>query len=412
MPLLSGVNPLFTFVKLNLSYSFSEMSKNPWNQDTKGEDSATSTRPAPALDHETGNRTEHNDVRGGSRENFLEKIHALYSGQIPGMGRPASVALIVIGLAALWLMSGFYVVAPEQKAIVTRFGKYTRTMDSGLHYHLPLPIESVIKETVTRVHTVKIDSGGATDETIRRRIMRSGYVNENTSQMQGALMLTGDQNVIEMQFEVQWRISNLKDFVFNIKNPTDTIVNVSQSIIREIVAQNHLAAILTDGRALIESNAQSSLQHILDRYGTGVEIVLVQMLKADPPSQVIDAFRDVQTARVDKESKINVADAYSNDVLPKARGRAESIINEAKGYAAEVMSRAKGDASKFIAVYNQYKNHKYVTRRRIYLETMEDVLSRVDKIVIDNNSARHPVLPHMPIQWLDKGKKTNEDGVK
>jgi membrane protease subunit HflK len=233
-------------------------------------------------------------------------------------------------------------------------------------------------ETVARVRTIKIGSDDAATQIAKKK-------GESTARLQQSLMLTGDENIVDMQFEVQWTISDLRSYFFNIANPINTIGNVSHSVIREIVAKIPLAKILTDGRLAIETEAKAEIQQILNDYQSGIEIALVQMLKADPPQQVIDAFRDVQNARVDRESIINRAEAYRNDVIPKIRGEAEATVQQANGYANETVSIALGKAKRFDDIYKQYKNAKFVTRKRIYLETMEGILSKTNKTIVDEN---------------------------
>jgi len=312
---------------------------------------------------------------------------------------------------SIWILTGIYIVNPEQQAVVTRFGKYTKTESSGLHYHLPFPIESITKIAVTRIYTIKI---GVEDGDLSNRFYKAA---PDVQRMRESMMLTGDENVVDMQFEVQWKISDIKSFVFNVRDQVSTISDVAQSVLREIVAQAKLSSIMTNGRSAIEAKARELVQDILDEYGAGVEIVLVQMLKADPPQQVIDAFRDVQTARVDRESEINRADAYRNDILPKARGRANEIINGAEGYAAEIVRVSKGQARRFDDVYEQYKNAKYVTRKRMYLETMSEILGDMDKIIIDGNASKSGIMPYLPIQNFDKslsgiGKESRDSSSK
>jgi membrane protease subunit HflK len=290
-----------------------------------------------------------------------------------------NVVIIILGaVVTTWCFTGFVVVSPEEKAVVTTFGKYSRILDSGLHYKLPWPIQSVQIETVARVRTIKIGSDDAATQIAKKK-------GESTARLQQSLMLTGDENIVDMQFEVQWTISDLRSYFFNIANPINTIGNVSHSVIREIVAKIPLAKILTDGRLAIETEAKAEIQQILNDYQSGIEIALVQMLKADPPQQVIDAFRDVQNARVDRESIINRAEAYRNDVIPKIRGEAEATVQQANGYANETVSIALGKAKRFDDIYKQYKNAKFVTRKRIYLETMEGILSKTNKTIVDEN---------------------------
>jgi membrane protease subunit HflK len=310
-----------------------------------------------------------------------------------------SIFLILI----LYCLTGILTVAPEQQAIITRFGKYNRTLGPGLHYRMPYPVENTFKETVTRIRTLKIGLDSVTSDT-KDVANKNLYLiaDGKNARLQDGLMLTGDENIIDMHFEIQWKIKDLQKYVFSIKDPIKTITDVSQSVIREVVAKNTLTDIITKGRVIIESSTMEHAQIILDSYNSGVEIVNVQMLRADPPLPVIDAFRDVQTARVDKESDVNRAESYRNDITPKARGNAQKIIQDAEAYATETTTKAQGQSSRFNSVYDQYKNAKYVTRKRIYLETMESVFSEMDKIIIDDNIKG--VVPYLPLEMTNKSK--------
>ena len=314
---------------------------------------------------------------------------------------------VIIGFV-FYCLTGILTVAPEQQAIITRFGKYNRTLGPGLHYRMPYPVENTFKETVTRIRTLKIGLDSTLIET-KDTSNKSLYLVSagNSSRLQDGLMLTGDENIIDMHFEVQWKIKDLKAYVFSVKDPIKTITDVSQSVIREVVAKNTLADIITKGRAIIESSTTENVQAILDDYNSGVEIVTVQMLRADPPLPVIDAFRDVQTARVDKESDVNRAESYKNDITPRARGQAQKIIQDAEAYSIEEITKAQGQASRFNNVYDQYKNAKYVTRKRIYLETMEDVFSGMDKIIIDDNISKG-VVPYLPLDMINNKTKVED----
>ena len=271
-----------------------------------------------------------------------------------------------------WLLSGFYTIRQEENAVILRFGKYVRDADAGLHYHLPYPIENVIKEPTTRVRVIKIGgesyAGNKSD-----RVLGEGWV------------LTGDENIVNLELNVQWKIDDLKKFVFNVRDREQTIYDATQSVAREVISKRQLASILTSGRGEIEEEIKKLLQEMLNYYDIGVNILVVQMLKIDPPAQVIDSFRDVQTARVDKESEINKAYKYKNDILPKVRGEAGKMIEDANGYAIAVVNRAKGDASRFNQVYEQYKNAPFVTRKKMYLDAMEELFSKNKITIVDEN---------------------------
>jgi membrane protease subunit HflK len=370
------------------------MSENPWDDVNFG----TKKPEKKTIDTQNKEKTE-NDFYSS----FAGLIDNILGLQNPKKNNKSIFFAVVISIV-LYCFSGILTVAPEQQAIITRFGKYNRTLGPGLHYRMPYPVENTFKETVTRIRTLKIglDSNliEAKDTSNKSLYLVSAG---NSSRLQDGLMLTGDENIIDMHFEVQWKIKDLKAYVFSIKDPIKTITDVSQSVIREIVAKNTLADIITKGRAIIESSTTENVQAILDDYNSGVEIVTVQMLRADPPLPVIDAFRDVQTARVDKESDVNRAESYRNDITPKARGQAQKIIQDAEAYSIEEITKAQGQASRFNNIYDQYKNAKYVTRKRIYLETMEDVFSGMDKIIIDDNVSKG-VIPYLPLDMMHKTK--------
>lgn len=303
-----------------------------------------------------------NLLKGGKnkKESVIEKIETFSNFKLFMMGCAV--------MAVLWLVSGFYIVRQEENGIVMRFGRYVRDAESGLHYHAPYPIEEVIKEATTRVRVLKIGGEDASETKLGE-----GWA------------LTGDENIVNLELNVQWKIDDLKKFVFSVRDREQTIYDATQSAIREVVSKRKLASILTSDRGDIEEETKKLLQDMLNSYDIGVSVLLVQMLKIDPPAQVIDSFRDVQTARVDKESEINKAYKYKNDILPKVRGEAGKILEDAQGYAISVVNRAKGDASRFNQVYEQYKSAPFVTRKRMYLDAMEELFGKNKMMIVDEN---------------------------
>ena len=261
----------------------------------------------------------------------------------------------------------------------------------GLNYHLPFPIESVITPKVTRVNRVDVGFRSSGDSA-------RGSVNDIKDE---SAMLTGDENIVDINYSVFWVIKDASKFIFNIQDPINTIKVVAETAMREIIARKKIQVILTQGRAEIENETQKIMQQILDSYNAGVEITQVQAQKSDPPAQVIDSFRDVQAAKADKERSQNEAQAYANDIIPRARGEAAKIIQDAEAYKREVVAQAEGEASRFIAIYNEYAKAKVVTQERMYLETMEKVLSGVNKIIIDKQSGSG-VVPYLPLPELKK----------
>ena len=314
-----------------------------------------------------------------------------------GDNNSKAISLMAIIIALLWLSSGIYFVKADEKGVVLRFGEYNRTTDSGLNYHFPYPIETVATPRVTAINRVEIGfhSGGA----VRSKTGEASIPEEG-------LMLTGDENIVDVNFEVQWKISDAPNFLFNVRNPEDTVKAVSESAMREIIGKNLIATVLAEGKLQVEVGTKKLIQETLDSYQSGIEVITVNLLKADPPAQVIDAFRDVQTARADLETSRNQAEAYRNDVLPKARGMAQQMILEAEGYKQEVIARAEGEASRFLAVYNEFKQARDVTKKRIYLETMEEILQGMNKIIIEGKNSQG-VVPYLPLPEL-KAKRSED----
>ena len=321
-----------------------------------------------------------------------KKLNKLLPG---GKGGIFSIFLVVI---VLWIVSGFYRVNADEQGVVLRFGEWVRTTAPGLHYHLPYPIEEALTPGVTRVNRISIGFrepiGFSSDDSLRQ-------VPEE------ALMLTGDENIVDINFTVFWLIKDAGKFLFNIRNQEITIKSLAESAMRDSIGRTPLEKVLTEGREVIESTTKTLLQSVLDGYEAGIEISQVQLQKVDPPEQVIDSFRDVQRAKADQEKIRNQAEAYRNDLIPKARGEAEKIIQEAEGYKREVVARSKGDAERFLSVYNSYKLAKDVTVKRIYLETLEEVLKNANKIIIDE-SAGTGVVPYLPLPEIQKRQGASE----
>jgi modulator of FtsH protease HflK len=284
---------------------------------------------------------------------------------------------------------------------VLRFGKYIGDAQPGLNYHLPYPIETVLLPKALRVSTLSIGMTLIDDPARRGRTMRD--VPEES------LMLTGDENIVDVDFTVLWRIKpkavdphGVADFLFNIQNPEGTVKAVAESAMREVVGKSNIQPILTGARTSTETAVQDLMQKILDNYGSGILIQQVQMQKVDPPAQVIDSFRDVQAARADLERLQNEAQTYANRVVPDAKGRAAQIIQVAEGYKQQAVAEAKGQSARFLKVYDEYKKAPDVTRQRIYLETMERILGSAEKLVYDggNSSSGQSVVPYLPLSEL------------
>ena len=315
-----------------------------------------------------------------------------------GSGNGKIISLFLVIIAMFWLASGIYSVKTDEKGVVLYFGEYSKTTDSGMNYHWPYPIETVKTPRVTAINRVEIGfhSGGV----VRSRKSGGTFIPEE------GLMLTGDENIVDINFEVQWKISDAPKFLFNVRNPEDTVKAVSESAMREVIGKNLIATVLAEGKLQVEVGAKKLIQETLDSYESGIKIVTVNLLKADPPAQVIDAFRDVQTARADLETSRNQAEAYRNDILPKARGQAQQMILEAEGYKQEVIARAEGEASRFLAIYNEFKQARDITKKRIYLETMEEVFQGMKKIIIEGKNSQG-VVPYLPLSELRSGRAEN-----
>jgi len=325
-----------------------------------------------------------------------EKIKKFLPGGSSSGGKQAILVLIILGL--VWLASGLYRVLPDEQGVVLRFGKFVKTTQPGLNYHIPVPIESVITPKVTKVNRIDIGFRSERD---------SGFSSSSgvADVPQESLMLTGDENIVNIDFSVFWVIKDAGNFLFKIQDPEGTVKAAAETAMREVIARSNIQSILTEGRSVIENDTQEIIQKILDEYTSGIQITQVQTQKADPPDQVIDAFRDVQAARADMERSKNEAEAYANDVIPRARGEAQKILQAAEAYKKEVVAKAEGEASRFLAIYNEYRNAKSVTQERMYLETMEKVLADIDKVIIEKN-AGSGVVPYLPLPELKK-KATN-----
>ena len=322
----------------------------------------------------------------------IQNIINRFTGGGSGGSKPIIVGIIII--AILWTLSGLYRVLPDEQGVVLRFGKFVNTTQPGLNYHFPYPIETVLTPKVTKVNRIDIGFRSERD---------SGFTSGGVADVpEESLMLTGDENIVNIDFSVFWVIKNAGNFLFKIQDPEGTVKAAAETAMREVIARSNIQPILTEGRSLIETDTQEIIQQILDEYNSGIQITQVQTQKADPPDQVIDAFRDVQAARADMERSKNEAEAYRNDVIPRARGEAAKILQAAEAYKKEVVAKAEGEASRFLSIYNEYAKAKEVTQERMFLETMEKVLADINKIIIDKN-AGSGVVPYLPLQELKAG---------
>jgi membrane protease subunit HflK len=319
-------------------------------------------------------------------------------GRMAGGGKPSRfIGLLVIIVIGIWAATGFYRVNPQEQGVVLRFGEWIKTTTPGLHYHLPFPIEQVLTPDVTRDNRLEIgfrDVGG-------RSVSRRDIADESQ-------MITGDENIVDIDFVVFWRIADAGQYLFNLAEPDETIKVAAEAVMREIIGQTAIQTALTEGRQNVQTSVRQKLQDLLDEYKAGVRVREVQLLAVDPPGDVIDAFNDVQRARQDRDRLKNEAEAFRNDVVPRARGEAARLIAEAEAYREEVVNRAQGDASRFDQVYSAYQMNKDVTRERIYIETIEEVFANIEKIIIDEDGKS--VVPYLPLKELGRTSTSNNGG--
>ncbi len=331
-------------------------------------------------------------------EELLRKGQARIRRFMPGglSGLPVLIVAVVAALS-LWGFTGFYRVQPGEKGVELLFGEFVKMTEPGLNYWVPAPVGEVMTPNVDRTNQITVGFRGAGD--VGRGVATRGVRDVPKE----SLMITGDLNVIDIDFIVQWRIKNAADFLFNIRDPEATVKIVAESAMREVIGQARLEDALTVKRQEIEQQTREFLQEILDDYGAGVLIADLKLQQVDPPSQVIDAFNDVQRARQDKERKQNEAEAYRNRVVPTARGEAAQVVEGAKAYREKVIKEADGEAKRFLSVFETYKAAKDVTTRRLYIETLEEVLRGTEKVIIDSQSSGGPgVVPYLPLPELQK----------
>ena len=309
--------------------------------------------------------------------NFLLKIKRIFFNGWSNNKKSFISAILV--LLVIWLISGFYKVNANEQGVILRFGKWVRTTEPGLHYHLPYPIEIAKTPKVTKVNKTEI--GFRTFRESKRILSEE------------SLMLTGDENIVDINFSVFWVIKDAGKYLFQLRSPENSIKSVSESVMREVIANSRISSVLAEGRKDIELQSIEAIQNVLDNYNSGVQFTQLQLQKVDPPDQVIDSFRDVQRARADKEKFINEAIAYRNDIIPKARGEAAKIVQESEAYKREVVARSQGDANRFNSILKSYKTNEDVTKNRIYLETLEEVLQNANKVIIDTKQGSG-VLPY------------------
>lgn len=295
--------------------------------------------------------------------------------------------LVTAVLFLLWINSGIFKVQPDEQGIVLRFGKYQETVDSGLHYHWPYPIETVFLPKVTQINQLQLG------------IAKSSSGDESHERQ----MLTGDENIVEAECAVFWKIKDAKEFLFNVKNPEVSVRIAAESALREVIGRTPIQAAMSDKRQQIADETKTLMQNLLDREHVGILVSQVQLQKVDPPAAVIDAFNDVQRARADQERARNDADSYANDILPRARGEASKITQEAEAYKEQAIQLAEGDAKGFISVYSSYVKSKDVTAWRLYMESTDELLKKASRVIVDTTGkGASSVTPYMAIGEKDK----------
>ena len=320
-------------------------------------------------------------------------------GNSSGGGQKPSFALFfVIGVVAIgfWIASGFYTVTQGQQGIELRLGEYKRTTEAGLHWRVPAPIDSVEIIDVQSVNTVEVG-------------YRSRGGTGNTGVPRESLMLTKDENIIDIQFAVLYDVKSPTELMFNVADPIETVVRqATESAVRETIGKNTMDFAITEGRAVIATETQTLLQQILDRYQTGINVRSVEMQDAQPPAEVKDAFDDAVRAREDEQRLKNLAEAYSNDVIPRARGLSARVTQEAEGYKASVIANAEGEASRFNQILTEYEKAPQVTRDRLYIETMQKVLGSTSKMVIDQQQGGNGnTVMYLPLDKMIENSRNN-----
>ena len=302
-----------------------------------------------------------------------------------------TIILILLGIFILW--QGVFIVAPDEEGVVKRFGDVVRTVGPGPHFKVPF-LESVLQPKVMKVHRIEV--GFRTDARNRQQMLP-----------REALMLTGDENIVGVEFIVQYQIANAGHFLFNVDRVQGTIKKAAEASMREVIGSTKIDEVLTTGKAEIQASTMQLLQRILDDYRAGVSIQAIQLQDVDPPEAVAAAFKDVASAKEDREKLINQSQSYRNDIIPKAKGEAAQMVNQAQGYAQSRVSRAEGEANRFLKTLKEYNQAKEVISKRIYLETLEEILPNMEKIIIDTKIGER-ILPYLPLDRLSRSGKSGK----
>ncbi len=366
----------------------------PWNNQNGGNGTGSPGPRGPWGRGPTGG-----GVRPPDLEEFLRRGQDRLRRFLPSGGVTAgSLAVATLVIVAVWLASGIYFVGPDEQGVVMQFGKFVARTAPGPNYHLPWPIEAVYTPKVTRENQINIGYRLATDSS-------SGETAEDIEQE--SLILTGDENIVDVNFTVFWLIKDAAAYLFNVENPDGspdaTIKAVAESAMREAVGENQIERILTQDREPVQIQVRELMQKALDSYGAGVTITRVQMQKVDPPTEVIGAYRDVQAARADQERLRNEAEAYANKIIPEARGQSARVVQQAEAYRQQVIAEASGQAKRFLSVYAEYRKAPEVTRKRMYLETMSQVFAPMNKVIVDDSAKG--VVPYFQLPQMLKSPR-------
>ncbi|NLJ37911.1 MAG: FtsH protease activity modulator HflK [Candidatus Atribacteria bacterium] len=321
---------------------------------------------------------------------FDGKIIHIYNSKIIRLLKKIGY-LVVIFFIAIYLLTGIYLVGPNEVGMVKLFGEFVRQVPPGIHYHLPYPFESIIKPKITEVRRVEIGFRTLSTDPVPRY----QFIPEES------LMLTGDENIVDCQYTVQYRINDPYLYLFRVKDVDSAVKKAAESALREIVGKKEIDEVLTSGKSEIQEETRVLIQSILDRYEAGVQIIAVQLQDVQPPTAVVSAFKDVASAREDKVRFVNEAEGYRSEVIPNARGQAEQIIKEAEAWREKVVKEAEGDTARFLQVLREYSLNKEVTRTRLYLETIQKALPLVQKYLIDSSTASQDILKLLPLTGKD-----------
>ena len=357
----------------------------PWNNNSGGQSPWGNPRPSGPWGQPPsgggGGQGGGQGGRGPDIDDAIRQAQEALRRVLPGGGAGGGKLVALLGIVVVigWALSGFYRVQPDEQGVVMRFGAFSHTTQPGLNYRLPWPVESHTTPRVTRINRVDIGFVGAQDGGIT-----GGRVMAARDVLEESLMLTGDENIIDIDVAVFWRIRDAGEFLFNTRNPESTVKTAAESVMREVIGRTPIQPALTEARAQIEQEVRRGAQVIMDQYKAGIEVTQVQLQKVDPPAQVVDAFRDVQRANADRERLRNEAESFRNDIIPRARGEAERMSQEAQGFRESQVARAGGESARFLSVLSAYELARDVTTRRMYLETMEEILRRNPKVIVDD----------------------------